>query len=324
MHWLLILNINREGRKALPHQKAKRKQMNIGFIGTGVMGARMVKRLLAAGYHVMVHNRSIEKTESLVQLGANRADTIAELVRHSHVICTCLSMPNDVIDVYLRKDGVIESARPGTICLDFTTVGPDTSRTVAKQAEEKEVYFLDAPVSGGPEGAEQGTLTIMVGGVKSAWERVLPLLNVLGETVEYLGPSGSGSAAKLMNQYLVAVHSVAASEAMVAGVALGLDAEQLYRILKASYGDSRMLRRHMEQYVLPRKFEPGGAVKYVHKDVRLANQLMDEIGMKQFLGQIAEETFAAAMKQGLSDLDMSAVIQPLEKRCNVTVQKKEV
>lgn len=308
----------------MPHQKAKRKQMNIGFIGTGVMGARMVKRLLAAGYHVMVHNRSIEKTESLVQLGANRADTIAELVRHSHVICTCLSMPNDVIDVYLRKDGVIESARPGTICLDFTTVGPDTSRTVAKQAEEKEVYFLDAPVSGGPEGAEQGTLTIMVGGVKSAWERVLPLLNVLGETVEYLGPSGSGSAAKLMNQYLVAVHSVAASEAMVAGVALGLDAEQLYRILKASYGDSRMLRRHMEQYVLPRKFEPGGAVKYVHKDIRLANQLMDEIGMKQFLGQIAEETFAAAMKQGLSDLDMSAVIQPLEKRCNVTVQTKEV
>ena len=183
---------------------------------------------------------------------------------------------------------------------------------------------MDAPVSGGPEGAEQGTLTIMVGGVKSAWERVLPLLNVLGETVEYLGPSGSGSAAKLMNQYLVAVHSVAASEAMVAGVARGLDAEQLYRILKASYGDSRMLRRHMEQYVLPRKFEPGGAVKYVHKDIRLANQLMDEIGMKQFLGQIAEETFAAAMKQGLSDLDMSAVIQPLEKRCNVTVQKKEV
>jgi 3-hydroxyisobutyrate dehydrogenase len=298
--------------------------VNIGFIGTGVMGARMAKRLLVAGYHVIVYNRSIEKTESLVQLGANRADTIAELARHSHVICTCLSMPDDVIDVYLRKDGVIENARPGTICLDFTTVGPDTSRTVAKQAEEKGIYFLDAPVSGGPEGAEQGTLTMMVGGVKSAWERVLPLLNVLGETVEYLGPSGSGSAAKLINQYLVAVHSVAASEAMVAGVALGLDAEQLYRILKVSYGDSRMLRRHMEQYVFPRKFEPGGAVKYVHKDVCLANQLMDEIGLKQFLGQIAEETFAAAMKQGLSDFDMSAVIQPLEKRCHVTVKKKEV
>jgi 3-hydroxyisobutyrate dehydrogenase len=142
--------------------------------------------------------------------------------------------------------------------------------------------------------------------------------------VEYLGSSGSGSVAKLINQYLVAVHSVAASEAMVAGTALGLDAEQLYRILKASYGDSRMLRRHMEQYVLPRKFEPGGAVKYVHKDVRLANQLMDAIGIKRFLGQIAEEAFAIAMEQGLSDLDMSAVIQPLEKWGNVIVKKNEM
>ncbi|GLH62315.1 3-hydroxyisobutyrate dehydrogenase [Parageobacillus sp. G301] len=297
--------------------------MKVGFIGTGVMGARMVKRLLAADYLVTVYNRSIEKTEPLVKLGAKRAGTIAELAQCSNVICTCLSMPDDVIDVYLQKGGVIESAWPGTICLDFTTVGPDTSRMVANEAEGKGIYFLDAPVSGGPEGAEQGTLTIMVGGVKSAWERVLPLLNVLGEMVEYLGSSGSGSVAKLINQYLVAVHSVAASEAMVAGTALGLDAEQLYRILKASYGDSRMLRRHMEQYVLPRKFEPGGAVKYVHKDVRLANQLMDAIGIKRFLGQIAEEAFAIAMEQGLSDLDMSAVIQPLEKRGNVTVKKNK-
>ncbi|NIK14878.1 3-hydroxyisobutyrate dehydrogenase [Saccharococcus thermophilus] len=309
---------------SIPEQAAMRTKVKIGFIGTGVMGSRMAKRLLVAGYDVAVYNRSAEKTVPLLELGAERSDTIAELAQRSDMICTCLSMPDDVIDVYLRKDGVIHHARPGTICLDFTTVGPDTSKTVAKQAQEKDIYYLDAPVSGGPEGAEQGTLTIMVGGEKQVWEQVLPLLNVLGETVEYLGPSGSGSAAKLMNQYLVAVHSVAASEAMVAGAALGLDAEQLYRILKASYGDSRMLRRHMEQYVLPRKFEPGGAVKYVHKDVRLANQLMDEIGMKQFLGQIAEETFAIAVKQGLSDFDMSAVIQTLEKRCNVTVKKKEV
>jgi 3-hydroxyisobutyrate dehydrogenase len=300
-----------------------RTNMKIGFIGTGVMGSRMVKRLLAAGYDVIVYNRSAEKAVPLLELGAERADSIAKLAQCSDVICTCLSMPDDVINVYLRKGGVIESARPGIICLDFTTVGPDTSRTVANEAEEKGIYFLDAPVSGGPEGAEQGTLTIMVGGAKSAWEQALPLLNVLGETVEYLGESGAGSAAKLINQYLVAVHSVAASEAMVAGVAFGLDAQQLYRILKASYGDSRMLRRHMEQYVLPRRFAPGGAVKYVHKDVRLANELMKEMGMKQFLGQMAEAAFSLAMQQGLSDLDMSAVIQPLEQRCNVTVKKGE-
>ncbi|BDG35587.1 NAD(P)-dependent oxidoreductase [Geobacillus sp. 44B] len=304
------------------YSSGEARGMKVGFIGTGVMGTRMVKRLLGAGYQVTVYNRSIEKTKPLVKMGANRADTIAELARHSNVICTCLSMPDDVIDVYLRKDGVIDHAGPGTICLDFTTVGPDTSKTVAKRAQEKDIYYLDAPVSGGPEGAEQGTLTIMVGGAKPAWEQALPLLNVLGETVEYLGESGAGSAAKLINQYLVAVHSVAASEAMVAGTAFGLDAEQLYRILKVSYGDSRMLRRHMEQYVLPRRFTPGGAVKYVHKDVRLANELMKEMGMKQFLGQMAEAAFSLAMQQGLSNLDMSAVIQLFEQQCNVTVKKE--
>jgi 3-hydroxyisobutyrate dehydrogenase len=298
------------------------KRMKVGFIGVGVMGARMAKRLLDAGYKVAVYNRSVEKTEQLVQLGAVREETIAELASRSDVICTCLSMPEDVIDVYLREDGVVNHARPGTICLDFTTVGPDTSKAVSAKAEEKGISYLDAPVSGGPEGAEQGTLTVMVGGKRSAWERVLPLLGVLGETVEYLGPSGSGSIAKLLNQYLVAVHSVAASEAMVTGAALGLDAEQLYRILKVSYGDSRMLRRHMEQFVLNRHFAPGGAVKYVHKDVRLANELLEMAGITQFMGQVAERAFASAMEQGLSDLDMSAVIQPLEEACKVVVKKR--
>ncbi|MCZ0754189.1 NAD(P)-dependent oxidoreductase [Anoxybacillus sp. J5B_2022] len=296
--------------------------MKIGFIGVGVMGARMAKRLLAAGYEVAVYNRSVAKTEPLMQLGAVREETIARLASRSDVICTCLSMPEDVMGVYLREDGVVNHARPGSICLDFTTVGPDTSKTVSAKAKEKGISYLDAPVSGGPEGAEQGTLTIMVGGERSAWERVLPLLRVLGQTVEYLGPSGSGSVAKLLNQYLVAVHSVAAAEAMVAGVALGLDAEQLYRLLKVSYGDSRMLRRHMEQYVLDRQFAPGGAVKYVHKDVRLANELLETAGMTQYLGQTAERAFSEALAQGLADLDMSAVIQPLEEVCKVIVKRQ--
>ncbi|MED4879457.1 NAD(P)-dependent oxidoreductase, partial [Anoxybacillus geothermalis] len=225
--------------------------------------------------------------------------------------------------VYTGEGGVLSVARPGTICLDFTTVGPKTSRFVARRADKRGVAYLDAPVSGGPEGAEQGALTIMVGGAKEAWEQVRPLLQALGKTVEYLGESGAGSAAKVINQYLVAVHSVAAAEAMVAGVAYGLDAGKLYRLLKESYGDSRMLRRHMEQFVLPRQFTPGGAVKYVHKDVRLANELMDEIGLGRRLGMQAEEAFAEAVAAGLADLDMSAVIQPLEQRVKVTVEETE-
>ncbi|WP_096225366.1 NAD(P)-dependent oxidoreductase [Geobacillus sp. FJAT-46040] len=295
----------------------------VGFIGLGVMGSRMARRLLEAGFNVTVYNRTTEKAVPLVNLDARQAATVAELAGEADIICTCLSMPDDVIEVYTGEGGVLSAAHPGTICLDFTTVGPKTSRFVARRADEHGVAYLDAPVSGGPEGAEQGALTIMVGGAKEAWERVRPLLRVLGKTVEYLGESGAGSAAKAINQYLVAVHSVAAAEAMVAGVAYGLHAGKLYRLLKESYGDSRMLRRHMEQFVLPRRFTPGGAVKYVHKDVRLANELMDEIGLGRRLGIQAEEAFAAAIAAGLADLDMAAVIQPLEQRVGVVVEETE-
>ncbi|MEB3749873.1 NAD(P)-dependent oxidoreductase [Geobacillus sp. FSL W8-0032] len=297
--------------------------IRVGFIGLGVMGSRMARRLLEAGFNVTVYNRTPEKAVPLVNLGARQAATVAELAGGADVICTCLSMPDDVINMYTGEGGILEAARPGTVCLDFTTVGPKTSRLVAEQARQRGVAYLDAPVSGGPEGAEQGTLTMMVGGDQAAWEQVRPLLGALGKTVEYLGESGAGSAAKAINQYLVAVHSVAAAEAMVAGVAYGLDAGKLYRLLKESYGDSRMLRRHMEQFVLPRRFTPGGAVKYVHKDVRLANELMDEIGLGRRLGIPAEKAFAEAIAAGLADLDMSAVIQLLEQRVGVMVKETE-
>ncbi|PLS16170.1 NAD(P)-dependent oxidoreductase [Bacillus sp. M6-12] len=296
--------------------------MNIGFIGTGVMGGRMVKRLLEAGHEVAVYNRSPEKAEPLIGLGALRCETVASLAGSVDVICTCLSMPNDALAVYQGPDGILENAKASAICIDFTTVGADTSRTLFQKAGEKGISYLDAPVSGGPEGAEQGTLTIMVGGEERVYEVVLPMLKILGTTVQYLGASGAGTIAKLINQYLVAVHSVAASEAMVAGAAHGLDSEQLYKLLSVSYGDSRILRRHMDNFVLDRQFEPGGAVKYVHKDVALANTLFEQTGMTRFSGRFAEQSFARAIEQGLADKDMSAVIQPLEKESNIEVKKR--
>jgi 3-hydroxyisobutyrate dehydrogenase len=249
--------------------------MNIGFIGTGVMGSRMVKRLLDHGYQVQVFNRTKEKVKGLEEHGAVSAESIMSIASHCDIICTCLSMPEDALEVYRGKNsGILKHARPGTICIDLTSVGVNTSKTILGEASKKGIYYLDSPVSGGPEGAENGSLTFMVGGQKHAFEKVLPILSVLGKTIEYLGPSGSGSIAKLINQYLVAVHSLAASEAMITGARFGLDSEQLFNILKDSYGDSKILRRHMQEYVFDRQFQPGGAVKYVHKDVRLANQLL--------------------------------------------------
>lgn len=294
--------------------------MNVGFIGTGVMGSRMVKRFLQAGHNVMVYNRTPEKLEPLLKLGAKKASSYENITQQSEVICTCLSMPKDSISVYLEKDGLLELAKANTIFIDFSTVDAATSQRIFTEANRKDVHFLDAPVSGGPEGVEQGTLTIMIGGEIEIFERIQPLLESIGTTIEYLGPTGSGSVAKLINQYLVAVHSVAASEAMVAGTALGLDSEQLYNLLQVSYGDSRMLERHMEQYVLSRQFEPGGAVKYVHKDVVLANKMFEKAGITENLGQFAQSSFAKTMEDGFSDQDMSAVIKPLERKCGVVVK----
>lgn len=296
--------------------------MNVGFVGTGVMGSRMVKRFLEAGHTVTVFNRTPEKLEPLLKLGAKKADNFEDITQRSEIICTCLSMPKDSISVFLEKDGVLEHAKTNTILIDFSTVDAETSQRIFTEAKKKKVHFLDAPVSGGPEGVEQGTLTIMIGGENEIFDRVRPLLESIGSVIEYLGPSGSGSVAKLINQYLVAVHSVAASEAMVAGAALGLDSQQLYNLLKVSYGDSRMLERHMEQYVLNRQFEPGGAVKYVHKDAVLANRMFEKAGITENLGQFAESSFAKTMEDGFSNLDMSAVIKPLEKICGVVVKGK--
>ncbi len=294
--------------------------MKIGFVGIGVMGSRMVRQFLKAGYDVSVYSRTPKKADPLVELGAIEVDSIRTLASFCDVICTCLSMPEDVEEVYQH---VFPYAKAGTICVDFTTVGKKTSNDMYEKAKERSLHYLDAPVSGGPEGVEQGTLTIMVGGDRPAYETVLPLLRTIGATIEYLGPSGSGSIAKLMNQYLVAVHTLAAAEAMVVGRAYGLKAEQLFRLLKESYGDSRMLRRHMEQYVLDRQFEPGGAMKYLHKDIKLANELTANLGFRSFSGLIAERALKEAIDDGLADKDMSALILPLEKKCQVTVKRED-
>jgi len=297
--------------------------MKIGYIGLGVMGSRMALRLLDAGYTVTVYNRSPEKLQGVLEKGAKHANDLASLVKESDVVCSCLSMPSDVEQVYLGQNGLFELAEKATLFIDFTTVGRETSINLAEAAKINGHQYLDAPVSGGPEGAEQGTLTIMVGGDKGSFTKVLPVLNKLGGNVQYLGESGNGSVAKLLNQILVGVHSLAASEVMVCGASYGLNPEQLYDILKTSYGESRMLRRHMENFVLDRNFEPGGALKYLLKDIRLGNKIMQSTGLEDTLGERAEQVLQYAQEQGLGDQDMSSIIIPLERKAG-TVVKREV
>ncbi len=298
------------------------QKMKIGFIGLGIMGSKMATRLASAGYELIVFNRTREKTIPFVRLGAKEASSIATLAQESEIICTCLSMPSDSIEVYLGEDGILSNAKSGTICLDFTTVGRETSQIINEQGVKTGIVYLDTPVSGGPEGAMDGTLTIMVGGAKEAYIEVKDILSILGSNIQFLGSTGSGSIAKLINQYLVSIHTLAISEAFVTGAAFGINASQLLEVLKTSYGDSKILRRHLEGHILKRQFEPGGALQYLHKDIKLANQLQVEAGQENFLGQFVEKRFEKAMVTGLSQLDMSSIILLLEKETGVTVHHK--
>jgi len=262
---------------------------------------------LDAGYPLLVYNRTAAKLKPLIAEGALAASSIAEVSKKTDVLFTSLSMPADVEEVYLGENGVLSSGHEGLACVDCTTVGVDTNRKVYAEAVKRKIFYLDAPVSGGPEGAEKGTLTVMVGGNREIFARVEPILRVIGENVQYLGESGSGSAAKLINQYLVAVNLLAAAEAMVAAGKIGLNQKQLYELLRVSYGQSKMLERLMEQFVLPGNFEPGGAMKYLLKDLRLSNELLSQSGIEPISGKVAQDTFEKAFSAGWGDKDMASV-----------------
>lgn len=293
--------------KRYSQEEGKNKPVKIGFIGLGTMGSRMAARLLDAGHPLLVYNRTAAKLKPLIAEGALAASSIAEVSKKTDVLFTSLSMPADVEEVYLGADGVLSCGHEGLVCVDCTTVGVDASRKVYAEAVKRKIFYLDAPVSGGPEGAEKGTLTVMVGGNREIFTRVEPILRVIGENVQYLGESGSGSAAKLINQYLVAVNLLAAAEAMVAAGKIGLNQKQLYELLQVSYGQSKMLERLMEQFVFPGNFEPGGAMKYLLKDLHLSNELLSQSGIEPISGKVAQDTFEKAFLAGWGDKDMASV-----------------
>ncbi len=288
--------------------------MKLGYIGLGAMGSRMAVRLLDAGHELRVYNRSAARLQPVAARGGEPAGSVADLTREVEILFTSLAMPTDTKEVYLGEEGVLAHAQKGLVCVDFTSVDMETSREVCREAAARGVSYLDAPVSGGPEGAEEGTLTIMVGGDGQAYAQVEPLLLILGQNVQHLGGSGLGSAAKLINQYLVGVHIMAAAEAMAAAGRLGLNEKQLYELLQVSYGQSRMLERLMEQLVLPGNAEPGAYMKYIHKDLRLANLLLTAFGIEPVTGKAAWNVYEEALQTPWGEKDMAAVYYWLKEK----------
>lgn len=281
--------------------------MKLAFIGLGNMGLPMASNLVKAGYEVYGVNRSRGKEEAFAEAGGKIGRSVRELAEQVDVVMTCLPMPQDVERVYLGPEGIVNSGRKDLTLIDFSTVSPDLNEKIASAAEQAGMEFLDAPVSGGTVGAEQATLSVMVGGRKSVFDRMLPVFEKLGKNIYYVGETGSGTVVKLLNQLMVGIHTQAASEAMALADKMGLPNDTLHRILSASFAQSRIYDRHYTQFVQKDQFEPGFALALLHKDLALAKKMADERGAVLPIGTQIERLLSFAKAEGFGDKDMSGM-----------------
>ncbi len=293
--------------------------MNVGFVGLGRMGKRMSRNLLAAGFTLTVHNRSRAAVDELTEAGARPASTPAEVARASDIVLTCLTNTPSVDDVYFGPNGLIGATRSGQILVDHSTVSPTTSRQCADAAREKGADFLDAPVSGGPAGAEAASLTIMVGGDQATFDRARPVFEAMGKNIRLVGPLGAGSTIKLANQLLVATNTAGLVEAMVLGVKAGADPRVMLDVLRTSFGGSAMLARNVPM-MLERNFTAGTGINVLLKDLGLIDGLTAELGVRAIMTGNAIQVFREARALGFGDDDIAGLVQVLEREAGVEVK----
>ncbi|AZV42073.1 NAD(P)-dependent oxidoreductase [Peribacillus asahii] len=250
----------------------------IGFIGTGVMGKSMAHHLLKAGYELYVYTRTKEKAEELLIQGAKWADTPKELAQHANVIITMIGYPKDVEDIYLGEQGLIVNGKPGTYMIDMTTSTPSLAERIASEAKKKGMAALDAPVSGGDIGARDAKLAIMVGGEEEDFKTVQPILEVMGNNIIYQGKAGAGQHTKMCNQITIASTMIGVTEAIVYAKKAGLDPDRVLQSISTGAASSWSLTNLVPRMV-KEDFEPGFYIKHFIKDMTIALEEADKMGM---------------------------------------------
>jgi 2-hydroxy-3-oxopropionate reductase len=283
----------------------------IGFIGLGIMGRPMARNLLKAGHSLVVHSRSRGPVDEIVKAGATAATSPKEVAGQCDVLITMLPNSPDVEQVALGPNGIIEGARRGLLFADMSTISPIVSKKVGTALAAKGVAMLDAPVSGGEKGAIDGALSIMVGGDKAVFERVLPIFQAMGKTITLLGPLGFGGFTKLANQIIVAVNLTALGEALTLGKKAGLDRELLLTALAGGLAGSRCLDQKKPNYVA-NSYNPGFKIDLHFKDLGLIMETARELGVPLPATAVVQELFSALRVKGRGGLDHSGVITLLE------------
>jgi 2-hydroxy-3-oxopropionate reductase len=283
----------------------------IGFIGLGIMGAPMAANLVKAGDEVIGYNRSPGAVEGLVRAGGKPAASIEEATTGADVVITMLPDSPDVRQVVLEPGGVLEAAAPGSLLVDMSTIDPDTAVEVAEAGRAKGVTVLDAPVSGGEQGAVEGVLSIMVGGETEAFERARPVLEHLGKTIVHVGGHGAGQTVKAANQLLVAGTISLVSEALVLLEASGVDGERGLEVLAGGLAGNRILDRKSAS-MLARDFRPGFRIDLHHKDMGIALSSARSAGVSLPVTGLVSQLVASARALGHGSKDHSALLLVLE------------
>lgn len=278
----------------------------IGFVGTGVMGAAMAGHLIDAGYTLQVYNRTRAKAEPLIARGASWCDTPGQAAIGAGIVITMVGFPSDVESVYLGPGGIVECAAPGSLLIDMTTSSPALARRIHKAAAVKGVESLDAPVSGGDVGARNATLTIMAGGSEAAFERALPLFEVLGRTYTLHGGPGAGQHCKMANQIAIAASMLGLAECLAYARAAGLDPARVIETLSGGSAQTWSLSNYGPR-VLAEDFAPGFYVKHFVKDLRIAIVEAESAGLKLPGLELAKQLYEALADGGGGELGTQAL-----------------
>ncbi len=278
----------------------------VGFIGLGIMGKPMAQNLLRAGYPLVVANRSRGAVDELVAEGAQSGTSPRDVAARAQVVITMLPDSPDVEAVVLGEDGVAQGIRAGALFVDMSTIAPAVARKVASALTERGVDVLDAPVSGGEQGAKNAALSIMAGGSEAAFARAQPLFAALGKNIVHVGPSGAGQVTKACNQIVVGVTIEAVAEALALAEASGVDPAKVRAALLGGFAQSKILEVH-GQRMIDRAFDPGFKAKLHRKDMNIAAAAGDERALDLVAAKLVRERFDELIARGGGDRDHSAL-----------------
>ena len=294
----------------------------IGFIGLGIMGKPMAGHLIDAGYELVVHNRNRDAVDELVGRGAAEAHSGKEVAEQSDIVITMLPDSPDVESVALGEDGIIEGTHEGLIFVDMSTIAPSVTTQVGEVLAGKGVQSLDAPVSGGDIGAQNATLSIMVGGDADTFNTVKPLFDVMGQSAVLCGPLGAGQTVKACNQILVAVTIAGVSEALTMGTKAGVDPIKIVQVLSGGLARCGVLENRGERMVNG-DFDPGFRIRLHYKDLNIIQKTSNDFGVPLPVTSEVFELFKTAMVKGRGELDHSGLLTVVEDMSDIQARTGE-